>query len=172
MNVQAPANLEEAIRESGEGWLIDSFAPPSQAIAYFRLKLETIQSRATELLRTGAPELTESSLVREYARNPYRVKGFFQALGGERSPDMLLMAWRIIQGMEIKEFHIDHRRQESFEMTVVLVSPNGDQDPPYRSTNARDLALFRHIISLEVSGRPVFDGFYALRLKDSKGRTP
>ncbi len=92
-------------------------------------------------------------------------------MGGERSLDMLRMAWRIIQGMEIKEFHIDHRRKESFEMTVVLESPYGEDDPPYHSTNARDLSLFRHIVTLEVSGRPVFDGFYALQLKESKDTT-
>jgi hypothetical protein len=94
-----------------------------------------------------------------------KVKGFFQALGGARSPDMLLMAWRIIQGMEIKDVRITYLRQEAFEASVVLESPYGEEDPHYKSSNIQDFGLFRHIGILEISGRPVFDGFYPLRLK-------
>lgn len=120
---------------------------------------------AQERLGGDAPHLTESSLLAEYKRNPLKVKAFFQALGGSRSPDMLLMAWRIIQGMGIKEIRVAYRRRESFEATVVLESPYGEEDRPYVSSDIQDFALFRHIGILEISGRPVFDGFYPLRLK-------
>jgi hypothetical protein len=163
MSTQQPTSLEQAIRDSDEAWLINSFSPPSEAMEYLRGKLAEVHRRAKELLGHNAPELTESSLLREYARNPLKVKGFFQALGGTRSPDMLLMAWRVIQGMEIKAIRIGYRRQETFEASVVLKSPHGEE--AYRSLNIQDFALFRHIGILEISGRPVFDGFYPLRLK-------
>ena len=75
------------------------------------------------------------------------------------------MAWRIIQGMEVKEIRIAYRRQEAFEATVVLESPYGEEDPPYVSSDIRGFCFFRHIGILEISGRPVFDGFYPLRIK-------
>jgi hypothetical protein len=165
MSTQHPSTLEEAIRESGEGWLIDWFSPPTEAMDHLRRKLDEVNRRAQERLGGTTPRLTESLLLSEYRRNPLKVKGFFQALGGSRSPDMLLMAWRIIQGMEVKEVRIAYRRQEAFEATVVLESPYGEEDPPYTSADIQDFALFRHIGILEISGRPVFDGFYPLRLR-------
>ena len=81
---------------------------------------------------------------------------------------MLLMAWRIIQGMEVKEVRIDYRRQQTFDVTVILESPYGEEDAPYTSTDISDFTLFRHIGVLDVGGRPVFDGFYPLRLREPK----
>jgi hypothetical protein len=165
MTTQQSTSLEQAIRESGEAWLIDRFRPPTEAMDHLHRKLDEVDRRARERLGSNAPRLTESSLLAEYKRNPLKVKAFFQALGGSRSPDMLLMAWRIIQGMEVKEIRIAYRRQDTFEATVVLESPYGEEDSPYVSSDIQDFALFRHIGILEISGRPVFDGFYPLRLK-------
>ena len=111
------------------------------------------------------PDLSEDAIVAEFARNPQKVRGFFQALGGTRTPDMLLMAWRIIQGMEIKEIQLSYQRQQAFEVRVVLQSPYGGEDAPYISSNIHDFALLRQIGVHEVSGRPVFDGFYALKVR-------
>ena len=79
---------------------------------------------------------------------------------------MLLMAWRIIQGMEIRDVQLSYQRQQSFSFRVVLESPDGEQDPPYDSTNIQDFALFRHVGILEIDRRPVFDGFYPLRVRE------
>lgn len=78
---------------------------------------------------------------------------------------MLLMVWRIIQGMEIKDVELSYSRQHSFQLSVTLESPYGETDPPYSSTNIQDFSLFRHVGTMEVRGRPVFDGFYPLKLR-------
>jgi hypothetical protein len=78
---------------------------------------------------------------------------------------MLLMVWRIIQGMEVREIQVNYQRQQSFEVRVVLESPYGEVDHPYISRNIHDFALFRHIGILEIGGAPVFDGFYTLRVR-------
>src|SRR5437868_307452 len=103
-----PLTLEDVIRESGEGWLIDWFAPPERAIDHIRQTLEDVSNRARQRLGGNAPEISEAALVREFRRNPQRVRGFFQALGGTHAPEMLLMVWRIIQGMELKEVRIEY----------------------------------------------------------------
>jgi hypothetical protein len=167
MSTPSVSTLEEAIRHAGEGWLIDSFAPPEQAIPYLVRTLQAVQQEARVRLAGNAPEISASALLHEYQRNPQRVRGFFQALGGTRTPEMLVMAWRIIQGMEIKEVRLDYHRQQSFELQVILESAYGEEDAPYVSANIHDFALFRHIGILEVGGLPVFDGFYALRLQGS-----
>jgi hypothetical protein len=165
----SPSTLEEAIRQSGEGWLLDWFAPPEKAMGRIRQAIDAVNDLAKQRLGGNAPDVSERALIAEYRRNPQRVRGFFQTMGGSRTPEMLLMVWRIMQGMEIKDVQIAYRRLEEFRATVVLESPYGEQDAPYTSTDINDFTLFRHIGLLEISGRPVFDGFYALRMQESRG---
>jgi hypothetical protein len=165
----SPATLEEAIRQSGEGWLLDSFPPREKEMERIRRTLDAVNNLAKKRLGGGSPDISETALIEEYRRNPQRVRGFFQVLGGTRTTEMLLMVWRIMQGMEISDIQIGYRRQQEFKMTVVLESPYGVEDDPYTSENVNDFTLLRHIGVLEVSGRPVFDGFYALRVREAKG---
>ncbi len=166
MSANPPTNLEEAIRQSGEGWIIDHLGPPAEAIDHIRQTLEAVNRRARERLGENAPDLSESSIINECMRNPQLVRGFFQALRGTRTPDMLLMVWRIIQGMVIKEAQLSYRRQTTFEVRVVLESPFGGEDEPYVSSNIHDFSLLRHIEYYEIAGRPILDGFYPLRIRE------
>ncbi len=162
----SPANLEAAIRQSGEGWLLDSFLPQEKEMERIRRTLDEVNTLAKSRLGGGAPNISEEALIEEYRRNPQRVRGFFQALGGTRTTEMLLLVWRIMQGMEIREVQVGYRRQQDFRMTVVLESPYGVEEGPYTSININDFTLFRHIGVLEIGSKPVFDGFYALRLRE------
>jgi hypothetical protein len=167
VSTSSPSKLEEVIRQSGEGWLIDSFDPPENAVRQILQTLDAVQREARKRLGAAAPQISEAALLEEFGRNPRRVRGFLQALAGTRTPSMLLMAWRILQGMELKQVQLQYQRQESFQLRVVLESPYGELDPPYESTNIHDFALLRHIGILEIGGAPVFDGFYALRIRES-----
>jgi len=164
MNATQPMTLAEAIQHAGEGWLIDAFSSTSEAGCHFGGSLAAINERGRSRLGDNAPSLTEAAVLEEYSRNPQRVRAFFQALGKTRSPDMLLMVWRIIQGMEIKEITLSYHRQKDFQVNVILESPAGDVDAPYVSSNIRDFALIRHFGIMKVNENPIFDGFYALRV--------
>lgn len=157
-------SLEEAIRDSGEGWLIDMFAPPEQAITSLLDTLSKVGSISQTKLGGNSPSFTQEYIVREYNLHPLQVRAFFQCMGGTQSPEMLLMAWRIIQGMEIKKIDLSYTKQNSFSVTVILESPYGEQDALYRSSRIQDFALFRHIGIIESSG-PIFDGFYPLKVR-------
>jgi hypothetical protein len=163
----ATLSLEDVIRQSGEGWLIDRYVPKEEALSHLRTTLEAVNRKARERLRDNAPDLSEKSIIDAYHRRPQQIRGFFQALGGTRTPDMLLMVWRIIEGLEIKEIQLTYRRREQFEVRVVLESSIGEADEFYASSSVHDFALFRHIGVLEAGGRPVFDGFYALKVREA-----
>jgi hypothetical protein len=77
MSTVHPTNLEEAIRQAGEGWLIDWFTPPEKAIEHLSRTLETVNARAHELLGEDAPNLDDASIVSEFQRHPQSVRGFF-----------------------------------------------------------------------------------------------
>src|SRR4051794_33291317 len=91
-----PSTLEEAIRQSGEGWLLDCFPPPEKAMGRIRQAIDGVNELAKQRLGGNAPDISERALIGEYHRNPQRVRGFFQAMGGARTPEMLLMVWRIM----------------------------------------------------------------------------
>lgn len=76
------------------------------------------------------------------------------------------MVWRIIQGMEVKDIQLSYCKRKHFDVRVTLESPYGGEDPPYVSSSIQDFSLFRHIGILE-SGGPIFDGFYALKVRGS-----
>jgi hypothetical protein len=156
--------LEEAIRHAREEWLINGFNPPSEALNHIRRILAEVHRRAHERLGDEAPDFSERAIVEEYRRRPSQVKGFFQAMGGTRTPDMLLMVWRIIQGLEIKDVQLSYLRTKRFDVRVILESPHGGEDAPYVSDKINDFALFRHLGIMEMGNAPVFDGFYPLRV--------
>jgi hypothetical protein len=164
MNAEIESTLEGAIRKSGEGWIIDTFAPREAALDHILQTLDKVNELAKSRLGVSAPDLSPQALADEFDRNPARVRGFFQVLGGSRTAEMLLMVWRIMQGMEIKDVQLSYRWQKDFHVRVVLVSPYGDEDVPYESSEINDFAIFRHIGVLQIGDRPVFDGFYPLRL--------
>ena len=56
------------------------------------------------------------------------VRAFLQALGVSKNPDMLLMVWRILQGLSIREVVMKYREQEAFNLTVTLARPGEQQD--------------------------------------------
>lgn len=167
MSTSTPSTFEETIRDAGEGWLIDSSAPPEAAMIQIQQTLAAVHQEAQRRLGDNAPNISEAMLLNEYPRNPQRVKAFLQSLRGTRSPDMLLMVWRILEGMSVKSIQMNYRQKQTFELEVVLSSPGGEGDESYTTTNIRDFALLRHVGILEFDGKPIFDGFYLFRFRAS-----
>lgn len=163
MNTLKAHSLEDVIRQAGEGWLIDRYTPPSEAMNAIRQALREVGILARGL-ENAAPDLSEDAIIAEFQRRPLPLRGFFQAFAGTRTPEMILMAWRIIQGWKIKRVTLDYKVRDTFKLSVVIESPEGVEDPPYETTNINDFTLFRHVGILVASGRPVFDGFYPLRV--------
>jgi hypothetical protein len=167
MTTVSTSPLEQVIRQAGEGWIIDYFEPKAEAMNHIRHVLDKVNKLGHERLGENAPDLSEAALVSEFQHHRSQLKGFFQALGGTRTPDMLLMAWRVMQGMRIKNVQLAYHLQESFQMRVILESEYGEDDESYESTNVNDFTLFRHIGIHEINGRPVLDGFYPLKVRES-----
>jgi hypothetical protein len=157
-----PDALEEVIRESGEAWLIDWHRPREEAIPYLRRTLADLDSLARSRLGASAPVFTEDALVAEFGRNPHRVKAFLQALGARQSVGFLLLTWRVLQGLVIQDVQVRYERTDGFHARVVLTTPEGNREE-YETDNLSDARFFRHIGIVQVNGRDVFDGFYALR---------
>jgi len=168
MSTSSDLSLEQAIRASGEGWVLDLFAPSDGAMNHIRGTLAAIRREAEIRFGENAPEISEDALVALFRQSPRQARGFFQALGGIRTPEMLLMVWRVIQGGEIVDIQLGYHRKERFMAKVFLESPEGEvEQTPYESERIHDFALFRHIGVFETGGRPVFDGFYALNVRDA-----
>jgi hypothetical protein len=160
--------LETLLRENGLGWMIDMYAPPDQAIPTYASLLDRVAAEYRS--RCGvAVSFTPQTLQAEAERNPHKVQAFLQLLRPDRSPAMLVMVWRVLQGLSISEVVMNYRERESFRLGFTLARPaesGQDQLETYESTDISDAALVRHLGVAKVGGKPLFDGFYALRLQD------
>lgn len=166
MSPQAATVLEQLLRGNNLGWMIDQFAPKDRAIPFL---LEQLAHVAVEY-RNRIPaysgiSFSPETLAAEAERNPHKIQAFFQALAITRSPEMLVMVWRILQGLSIRKMEMNYQEQVTFSLVVVLARPGGEQDEleSYRSQDINDAGLVRHFGIATVDGKPLFDGFFALR---------
>jgi len=133
---------------------------PEKARSYFATLLERVGERAQQIVPHSNLKFTEENLLREYQRSPHKVRAFIQALTESDSPDMLLMAWRVLQGMEIERVELNYILSQRFAIRVTLRSPYGDEPEIYTSDDIDDAALIRHFGIMKMDEKPVFDGFY------------
>jgi len=164
---QNAEKLVEMIHACDQQWLIEYFEPPDEAAAHL---CDLIQRAETERNRrhVGGLPLTIDTLNDLFARQQHRVTAFLQALGGTRTPTMLVMVWRVLQGMEIDQLVMEYNRAEKrFFLRIELVSPYGEPTEAYESDEINDAALVRHFGIMKMDGRPIMDGFYALRMGEA-----
>jgi hypothetical protein len=166
MTPRSPAILEQLIRDNELGWMIDMYSPPDRAIPFL---IEQLTRLTAEFRNRFGYEVSfaPEQLRAEAARNPHKIRAFLQALAASGSMDMLLMVWRILQGLSIREVTMNYVEQEAFRLVVTLARPGQDQDDleTYSSDDINDAALLRHFGITTVDGRPLFDGFFPLRKK-------
>ena len=62
--------------------------------------------------------IDEQTLLAEYRKSPHKVRAFLQAAGETVSPDMLVMAWRLLQGAEVAEVELQYQLQKRFGLRV------------------------------------------------------
>ena len=164
MTSKSPAILECLLRDNDLGWMIDMYAPRDRAIPVLLDQLARLSDEFRSRFKyevSFAPE----TLRAEAERNPHKIRAFLQALGVSGNPDMLLMTWRILQGLTIREVTMSYREQESFHLSVTLARRGQEQDEleTYGTNDINDAALLRHFGITTVDRRPLFDGFLPLR---------
>jgi len=164
MTPESPAILERLLRDNDLGWMIDMYAPREHAVPFL---LEQLARLTVEFRRRFRYELSfaPETLRAEAERNPHTIRAFLQALGVSGNPDMLLMVWRILQGLSIREVVMNYREQEAFSLGVTLGRRGEEQDEleTYYTNDINDAALLRNFGITTVDRRPLFDGFFPLR---------
>lgn len=154
--------LEKMIRDAGEGHILDWFAPKSEAVQHFRQLLDRVSALGRQRVRGNALRLTADDLVREYGRNPHKVQAFLQVLPS-LTPDMLIMVWRVLQGMNVAAVSMEYEAEQNFKLRVRLASPDDSNEvEEYESDDIDDAAVLRHLGIMKMDEKPLFDGFYAL----------
>jgi hypothetical protein len=162
----SPSVLEQLLRENDLGWMIDLYAPNDRAVPAFLEQLEKITAgfRARFGYEVSfAPE----ALRGEAERNPHKIRAFLQALAVSGNTEMLLMVWRVLQGLNIREVAMNYHELETFNLRVTLAHPDDGQGEleTYSTRDINDAALVRHFGITTIDGRPLFDGFLPRRTK-------
>lgn len=166
MSQDSAAVLEQLLRDNDLGWTID--LPPSKEQALSHL-LDRLDKAAAEYLRRIQVEISfePAALAAGAEKNPHKIRAFLQSLLTTRSPEMLVMVWRILHGLSIREVEMKYQEEVMFSLVVVLVPPGAGPDEleSYRSEDINDASLVRHFGISTINGKPFFDGFFPLRSK-------
>ncbi|HZK81679.1 MAG TPA: hypothetical protein VFC46_11440 [Humisphaera sp.] len=150
------------IRDAGEGWLIDWYGPKAEALPKLLKLLANADLLARKRFGASAPRLTPQDLIAEFKRNPHKIRALLQVLDS-LSPDMLVMVWRVLQGMGVASIRMEYDAEQRFSLNVRLSSEDGGAEE-YSSTEIDDAVVLRHLGIVKMNGQPLFDGFYALNL--------
>lgn len=162
MSPDSPAILERLLRDNELGWMIDMFEPRERAVPLLLDRLEKLTE--TFHKRFGyEPSFDPVTLAAEAERNPHKIRAFLQALGVSGNSDMLLMVWRIFQGLSIREVEMKYHEQETFCLTVTLA--RHDVLEKYETHDINDASLIRQFGIATIDHKPLFDGFFPLRRK-------
>jgi hypothetical protein len=155
--------LEDVIRKAGEGWMIDWYAPKEGALPRFREVLRRANEWGQHRFGANAPQLTPESLVANYRGNPHKIRAFLQVIGSTESPQILVMVWRILQGMNIDAIRMEYEEAQPFHLYVRLASPYGETED-YESNDIDDAVILRHLGTIKMGDHGVFTGIHALNL--------
>lgn len=158
------STLESLLRACELGWMIDWYAPPDQALPFLRNALEQATLESRRRLGAQAPTFGEDVLGAEYKRNPHKIRAFLQVLGATRTPQILVMAWRILQGSDIAEVQLSYAARSRFQLRIVLSNPYDQASEEYESSDINDAAVLRHFGITTQEGAPLFHGLYPLRI--------
>jgi len=155
----------EILEECGLGWWTKATGNSAEFRQYLCSLMEAF---AQEYTARCGEAMTSFSVFELYPRRQNQVRAFLQAVASSSSPTMLVMVWRILQGMNIKSVDMRYRMEESFSLDVTLSSPyTGGSDETYQSGDIDSAALVRHLGIMKTNGKPIFDGFYPLHLRRS-----
>lgn len=110
-------------------------------------------------LRFSDPAFSESDLLAAFAYATHKRDVFLQLLLQGCSTECLVLAWCMLRGATIGAARMDFRAMESFSLEVTLRGRTGEAIH-FRTTEPGDLALLRHVTTLQVDGKPVLDGLY------------
>lgn len=172
MSTESPAVLERLLRSNGFGSLIDPQTNPGQAnqlVPQILERLERVEAEYYKRIKVSVPFAPEA-LEKEAAQNPHKVRAFLQAMRASQSPEMLVMVWRILQGLRIHSVDLQYRELEGFRLTVFLAREEGAEGPreEYQSRDIFDVRLLPHFGCGTVCDRPLFEGFYPFPVRDNR----
>lgn len=156
--------LEHLLKTNGLGWVIERFSPPDMAVPTYLEKIEKAAADYQIRVKAVAPFLPEG-LKDEQERNPHKVLAFLQALRFVHSPEMLVMVWRILQGLTIRDVRLNYHLRESFQLRIDLMLPGTDVEETFQSQHIHDAVLLRHLGVSLINGKPLYEGFFALRVQ-------
>jgi hypothetical protein len=166
MSTDARSPLERLLQAHSLEWVLLRFDPArDKGLLGLRDVLQQAARIARQRLGEEAPDFSDAMLGELHSRNPHKAAALLQAVSATQNPEMLVLAWRLLQGAAIESLSVVYQDRRQFRLHVQL-SPAVDHKPDvYESTDIVDATLLRHLGITKVNGQPLFDGFYALRLE-------
>ncbi len=168
MNSPSTNQFENLLRECGMNWILVDADDQDAMLVSLAEKLADVDGEIRLRFGNEIPGLSIQALVDSYAISPSRVKAILQVLPNT-SLEMLVMAWRLAGGMEIKRLSVEYDSKGSFCLKIELYSQyigshwSGEPEV-YESNEVFDFEVLRHFGFSLLNDSPHLDGIWPLRV--------
>ena len=120
MSLQSTEVLKHLLKNNGLDWVMDIFGRNDRFLPNCIKQLDRITDAYRARGFDVAVSFTPESLETAAAKNSLKVRAFLQAFCVASSPEMLVMVWRILEGLRIQEIKMLYLGGHTFELTVAL----------------------------------------------------
>jgi hypothetical protein len=159
MNRDELDTLKTLIRGAGVEWVLES--DPGKILEMLRQELKDVEAEYARRYDKHVDTL------RIAADEPEKHLAFIQSLAVPLSTDIRTMVLRLVQGASIQKLGFNYEQKLHVKLSLTLQKDEITKEPSsdqYESTRLWDVDVLRHIGHLEISGRPVLEGYYAFRI--------
>lgn len=152
----SPAQVEDALRESGHGWVLDYWGNDQDK------HVQGIAAKIEEFAAAYEKEFGETPDPFQLLKvNPTKGAAFFQITTFSVSLRMRIMIWRILQGCRITKVDFKYEFDTPTHLAVTLETPDRNTDGPYVGSHPYDFRVLRSFGIVGVNDELVLDGYYA-----------
>jgi hypothetical protein len=155
------ATLGTVVRSVGLGWRLDLFGPPDQANEYLQRRLSEGDDVARVRFSDDSVRLTTDNIAALAVQSPDKACAFVEQLFGQGDPQMLVMAWRVLNGADVGAVRLDLDQAARFRLEITLRPDRQGTEEKYESSDVSDLSILRQFGIAKLNGKlPVLIGFY------------
>jgi len=152
----SPSEWQGLLEDAGVGWAAADLAKEAWKT------LEADVAAVEAVLAPLGSRWFSGDLAREMLADPEELRPFVQTFAAAMTPNMRALAYLMLRGARLVALRFEYRFQES-SFLEARVDLGGPEPLVLSSEEFWDAEVLRHLGLLKVSGRPVMEGYYALR---------
>lgn len=149
-------NILKLLSDCNLGWFLCDAERYAERVKGIEDKLESF----SQLVKSkNGIELSDP--LGEFLKHQDSMKPLVQMLVSPVTVEMLVMAYFVMIGMDVKKVNLEYELEERVNLSVVLEDSGKMKEHKFESNSIWDLEVLGHFGIMKVNEKPILNGFYA-----------